>query len=349
MSFREALLRRFPGLSKLPAGCFVVGGAVRDLVFGREPADVDVACPDPRAAARALSGRVVRLGDQSHLSAWRVVAGEQTYDFAALEGGTIATDLARRDFTVNAMAVALGGGELIDPHRGRDDLKARVVRMVDASNFDDDPLRVLKGVRMAVALEFEVDPPTLEAMRARAPRIVEIAAERVLYELTVILSAGRLRKAAELLRETGLAGPLGMEVPEIAADGVSMAGALALLVADPRRHAQRWKWSAALLHDVLALRALAERHDRMALFDAGERVARQLPGLLAAQGRHEELDWPDFSTRALLSGEEIAALLGIEPGPRLGAVKRALLEAQVRGEVRTREEAEGWVKESAEP
>lgn len=343
MSLREELVRRFPALEWLGPDCFVVGGAVRDLLHGREPADVDVACTDPLAAARSIGGRIVRLGDQEHLSAWRVVQPGHVYDFAALEGGTISSDLERRDFTINAMAVGLGDGALVDPHDGRSDLAARVVRMVDASNFDDDPLRVLKGVRMAVVLDFRVDPPTMEAMRARAGRIAGIAAERVMYELTVILSARRLRIAAALLQESGLAGPLGLDGAAPASDDVSPAAALALLVRDPRAQARRWKWSAALLHEVQTLRALADAHDRMALYDAGEPIARQLPDLLRALGRQEELDWPDFATRALLAGEEIGALLGIEPGPRLGAIKRALLEAQVRGEIRSREEAERFV------
>ena len=344
MSLRDELTRRFPALADVGPGCFVVGGAVRDLLYGREPADVDVACPDPLAAANRVGGRVVRLGDQAHLSAWRVVLPEHVYDFAAIEGADIVTDLARRDFTINAMAVDLDGGALLDPHGGREDLGRAVVRMVDASNFDDDPLRVLKGVRMAVVLDFEIEPRTLEAMRQRAGRIQGIAAERVLYELTVILGAGRLRKAVALLREAGLEEPLGLEGRPLAADEVSPAGALALLVGDPRAHARRWRWSAALLHDVTTLRGLAGHHRRVELFDAGESVSRQLPGVLRALGVPADLDWPDFTTRALLSGEEIAGLAAVEPGPRLGALKRALLEAQVRGEVRSREEAERFVR-----
>ena len=73
MQWRDELTRRFPSLAKLDDHCYVVGGAIRDLLLGREPADADVACIDPLAAARSIRERVIRLGDAEHLSAYRVV------------------------------------------------------------------------------------------------------------------------------------------------------------------------------------------------------------------------------------------------------------------------------------
>ncbi|HVG25024.1 MAG TPA: hypothetical protein VND45_12765 [Thermoanaerobaculia bacterium] len=334
MRWRDELTRRFPALARMGADCYVVGGAIRDLLLGIEPADADVACRDPLAAAESLRGRLVRLGDEAHLSAYRVVLPEHVYDFAALLDGDLMTDLARRDFTVNAMAVDLAHDTLIDPHGGQRDLAARVVRMVRASNFDDDPLRTLKGVRMAIRYGFAIEPETLRAMRERAPRITEVARERVMYELSAIFSANAFRRAVALLHETGLDAPLGLRTREFFADDVSLSGAWALLLDEPPREAA-------------TLRRLVDRHDRIALYDAGEEVARQLPAVLRALGRDDALDWPDFQTRALLAGEEIAALTGIAPGKALGAIKRALLEAQLRGEVTTHEEAERFVTERA--
>src|SRR5947209_18350930 len=164
----DELLASFPALSSLPAKSYVVGGAIRDLLRGIHPADIDVACPDPLAAARTLGSKVIRLGREEHISAYRVIAGEHVYDFAALLDGSIDADLGRRDFTINAMAVDLATGELLDPFGGRRDLDARLVKMVAASNFDDDPLRMLKAVRMAVRLGFAVDGETLSAIRTRA-------------------------------------------------------------------------------------------------------------------------------------------------------------------------------------
>jgi len=331
MSWRDELTRRFPALAHLPPHCYVVGGAIRDLVLGQEPLDADVACDDPLAAAQTVSTRVIRLGGEEHLRAYRVVLPDHVYDFAELLGHDIDKDLARRDFTMNAMAVDLRSGALLDPHGGRRDIGQRVVRMVDASNFDDDPLRMLKAVRMAARYDFAIDPATLEAIRARAPRINDSARERIVYELSVIFSANRFRRAVELLRATGLDVSLHLRTREFHADDVSLTGAYALLTDDPQG-------------DAAALKKLIDHHDRIALYDAGEDLARQLPAVLRALGRDDALDWPDFSTRALLTGEDIARITGLAPGKALGALKRALLEAQVRGDIKIIEQAEAFVR-----
>lgn len=346
---RDELLRRFPRLRDLPSDSYVVGGAIRDLLLGIDPLDVDVACNDPLSCARAISERVIRLGTGEHLSAWRVIDGEHAYDFAEILDHDIEADLARRDFTVNAMAVRLGDGELLDPHEGQRDLERRLVRMVAAENFDDDPLRGLKAVRMAVKHGFDIDRATIEAIRSRAERITAIAAERVTYELSIIF-ASSFRRAVTLLQETGLAVPLfGHAIGDFQADGVSVAGAYALLVENPRAYAKRWRWSADLLREVVTLQKLLTNSDRVALYDAGEQIARQLPAVLRALGRDDSLDMPDFSTKALLTGEEIASIARIEEGPEVGRRKRALLEAQIRGEVRTKAEAERFVSAAPSP
>ncbi|HEX6178249.1 MAG TPA: hypothetical protein VF057_07810 [Thermoanaerobaculia bacterium] len=343
MSLRDELLRRFPLLAKLPAGCWVVGGAIRDLLLGVDPVDVDVAANDPAAAGRTVSTRLIRLGTEEHLSAWRAVVNGHAYDFAEILDHDIAADLARRDFTVNSMAVSLDDGRFLDPHGGRRDLEGRLVRMVAAANFDDDPLRCVKAIRMAVRFDFEIDEATVLAIRARADKVTSVAAERVTYELSVIFSVGRFRRAVKLLRATGLDVPLfGHAIePVYAADDVTLAGAMALMVDDPRAYARRWRWSVGLLREVSAIQALlrAKGDLRIPLYDAGESVARQFPAVLRAVGRDDRIPMPDFSIRALLSGEEITEATGLPAGPELGRIKRALLEAQIRGEVKTRDEA----------
>jgi hypothetical protein len=333
MSWRDELTRRFPALATLAPHSYVVGGAIRDLLLGREPADADVACLDPLAAAKSIGSKVIRLGDQQHLSAWRVVLPEHVYDFAELLDGNIDADLERRDFTVNAMAVDLATGELLDPHDGQRDAREGIVRMVRAENFDDDPLRTLKGVRMAVKYGMTIDAATMDAIREHGSKLTHVAKERVMYELSVIFSSNAFRKAVELLHCTALDSVLGFEHGTFHADDVSFAGALALLGGD------HLGWGHVLLRDVHTLRNLIDHHDRIALYDAGESLASQLLAVLRALGRDETLDLPDFSIRPLLSGDEI----GIAPGPELGRAKRALLEAQVRGEVTTREQALEWL------
>jgi len=346
MPLREQILQLFPGLAKLPADAYIVGGAIRDLLLGGDPADVDVACSDPLACARAISPRVIRLGKEDHLTAYRIVLGEHVYDFAPLLDNSIDRDLRRRDFTVNAMAVPLAGDALLDPHGGRRDVEARVVRMVDPQNFDDDPLRTLKGIRLAVRHRFTVDPETMSAIHARCWLITKVSAERVAYELSAIFSANEFRKAVTLLRESGLDVPIfgrELEPSRYVTDDVPLAAAMTLLVDDPAAFTERWRFSDALTRDMQFLRRLVDDHSLVALYDAGESTARQLPPLPRAIGRDGNVQMPDFTTTPFLSGNDIAVATGLPPGPRLGQIKRALLEAQIRGEVKTRDEAQAFV------
>jgi len=133
---------------------WVVGGAVRDRLLGRVTDDVDVALSgDPRAAARriarAAGGASFRLSGE--FGAWRAVGPGHAWhiDVVPLRDGDLAADLAARDFTINAMAEPLAGGELVDPHGGRDDLAARRLRMVSARALREDPLRTPRAARRA--------------------------------------------------------------------------------------------------------------------------------------------------------------------------------------------------------
>jgi tRNA nucleotidyltransferase/poly(A) polymerase len=335
---RDELLRRFPALATLPAHAEAVGGAVRDLMLRVEPADVDVECDEPLACASQV-GKVITLG-RGDLQVYRVVHEDRIYDFSRR------MDLGRRDFTMNAIAIDLTTGTMRDPFDGVADIERRNVRMISPGNFQDDPLRMLRAVRLAVQFDFAVDAETMAAIRRRAGQIVAVAAERVRYELDAIFSMNRFRRAVALLHETALDEPLfgyAFDAQRFHDAVVSMAGSYALLLRDPRAFARRWKWSGALLREVLTLQGLMRDASVIALYDAGESIARQLPALLRTVGR-EPVAIPDiFNTRSLLDGNEIAALAGVEEGPRLGAIKRALLEAQLRGDVRTREEAEKFV------
>jgi len=185
---------------------WIVGGALRDERLGRAVADVDVALPADavRGAARAL-GRAVR-GPAFELSgefgAWRVIGPDRAWqvDLAPLQGETIEDDLARRDFTVNAMARAVGDpGGLVDPHGGARDLDERRLRMVAPGAFDDDPLRVLRLARFASELPLTPDVETVDAAARRAPRIEEVAAERVFAELKRVVAADRVLDGLELM------------------------------------------------------------------------------------------------------------------------------------------------------
>jgi hypothetical protein len=172
-----------------------------------------------------------------------------------------------------------------------------------------------------------------------------MAAERVTYELHTVLSRGRFREAVRLLNETALDEALfgyAFDASRFHADDVSLAGAYALLVHDPKRFSERWKWSDALLREVMTLQHLLRDPDLLAIYEAGEGIGKQLPALFRAVDR-EVQPMPDFAMKPLLSGDDIAAL-GVVRGPELGQAKRALIEAQLRGRVHTREEAERLIR-----
>jgi poly(A) polymerase len=133
-------------------------------------------------------------------------------------GDTLAGDLGRRDFTVNAMALSLPGGRFEDPHGGILDLAARVLRTpgTPEDSFSDDPLRMMRAARFAAQLGFTVAPEVVEAMTAMAGRIEIISAERVRDELVKLVCAPWPRRGLTLLVETGLAAYVLPELPALA-------------------------------------------------------------------------------------------------------------------------------------
>jgi putative nucleotidyltransferase with HDIG domain len=184
---------------------WIVGGAVRDRVLGRAGADLDVVVDgDPARAAQAIAqeaGRAACFELSREFGAWRVSArdGSWQLDVEPLRGGTLEDDLALRDFTVNAIAEPLAGGAPIDPLGGIDDLRQRRLRMVAASAFASDPLRVLRLVRVAVELDLEPDPATLAGARAQSRALADVSAERVFVELSRIIAASDPRRGIEMM------------------------------------------------------------------------------------------------------------------------------------------------------
>jgi putative nucleotidyltransferase with HDIG domain len=194
---------------------WLVGGVVRDQLLGRATDDVDIAVaaePEPLAKAlrSELGGAAFPLGEG--FGGWRVTRrdGEGHVDLLPLVGGSLETDLAARDFTINAMARPLAGGELIDPHGGAGDLDARRLRAVRADSFTRDPLRVLRLVRLAAELGFDMED--VAAARAAAPGLEQVAAERVFAELTRILMRG-----SEAVRAFEAVGAADVVLPELVA------------------------------------------------------------------------------------------------------------------------------------
>jgi len=209
----------------LPSGLtvYAVGGAVRDELLGRPIHDVDFVLSGDvlkigRRAANALGGAYYPL-DEEHDTA-RVILSQPdgsrlALDFAAQRGPDLESDLRARDFTLNAIAVELRDPQtLLDPLEGGADLRAKLLRACSPTAFEDDPLRILRGVRLATGFGFHIQPETRQLMRQSVERLPRISPERLRDELFRILDGPQ---PATALRDLDLLGGLLYVLPELLA------------------------------------------------------------------------------------------------------------------------------------
>jgi len=202
------MLPSLPAYFPVCEGAYLVGGCVRDLLLGRPPADYDVAVlGDSRAYAQTLAaaagGRIVEIGKPA-FRLWRVIAPAGIIDVTAAAGATIAEDLRHRDFTINAMALDITTGAIIDVTGGRQDLAAETIRMVSAAAFRNDPVRLIRAFRLQARFGFSIEAGTLAAIGRDADRITRPAGERVREEFFKMLGADRSAPALQGMARTGL-------------------------------------------------------------------------------------------------------------------------------------------------
>ena len=202
---------------------YLVGGVVRDALLGRETKDIDLAVrADAHKFARTLADKLgasfVSLDVERDIA--RIVGNSEgegyVIDVARLDGD-LNSDLARRDFTIDAMAVpfhAVMADEpiVLDPHDGRADLQDRTIRAVKGDVFRKDPLRLMRAVRLAASLRFEIDARTKDLIRGDAALINSSSPERVREELLRTLAEKGARDSVRLLDDLGL---LSVLIPEI--------------------------------------------------------------------------------------------------------------------------------------
>jgi hypothetical protein len=331
---------------------WIVGGAVRDELLGRKVVDTDVACSAPELAARLYSrlagGAVFPLSERH--GAWRVAfRSGTTVDFTPLHGETIDDDLATRDFTVNAMAQPLDGGGLVDPLGGEADLEARRLRAVSPGIFEDDPVRLLRAVRLEDELGFRLDEETEKLLWAAAGRAAEPAGERILGELERLSPEG-FRRAGEL----GLLAPLGGSLERLdEVDLVDTPGFLLVVVFG--EGLRRFPISNDLRRLARTLLAAARPLDGSPR--AVHRFRRQTePWALTALAYLGATDLYEAVRAAraaepaepLLRGDDLLDL-GVEPGPELGRLLELVAEERAVGAVGTREEALDLVRSELAP
>ena len=210
-------LRRLSTLTD--ATIYLVGGSVRDLLIGnRDLKDFDLLMPSgsedvARSFADSIDGSFFFLDEERRIT--RVVKheadGAVQFDFTNIEGADLQADLARRDFTVNAMAVDLkvflAKGSLdaiIDLFDGREDVRQKLIRVADPRVLDDDPLRLLRAVRFAATLGFTIEKGTADHIRVRADLVTKPSAERTRDELFQILSVPGTGRHLLLMESLGL-------------------------------------------------------------------------------------------------------------------------------------------------
>jgi hypothetical protein len=315
---------------------WIVGGAVRDELLGRPVIDIDVACADPHDAAdryaRRFGGAAFPLSEQH--GAWRVATGaEQTVDFTPLPDG-IERDLATRDFTLNAIAVPVGGGDPVDPFHGRGDLEARVVRAVTDDVFEADPLRLLRAVRIEDELGFRMDERTEALVRKSAALVTRPAGERILGELER-LSASGYRRLAELgvlqQLDGSIDGPLdALDDPRFRLVAVFRERVRQLPVSNELR-----RYASTLLRARTPEDASPRAIHRFRR--ATEPWALEALAFLDAERFADEVEAARRCEppEPLVRGDE----LGLPPGPEIGRILAIIDEERAAGAVSTRDEA----------
>lgn len=296
------LLRRLARIAQ-PTTLYLTGGALRDRLLGISTADLDLVVEDDaqtvvRRLGEELGGTVVPLGTPPAVT-WRLAGRRWHVDILGIPGGELRRDVTRRDFTVNAILWRLPAGPLVDLTGGLDDLAAGRLAAIDPRNFHDDPLRVLRGLRLvATRPMLSLTAETERHLAAARHGLGRVAAERVTAELRLLLGGPGVRRALRIARRIGV-----LEVLHPSWRGVdeceellAVAGRLAELAARPGV-LQRGAEAAALA--VLAAPAAGFPHTWEAT---------------AAEGALRAIGFPERTAR--LAGQ--AAALGELFAPRLG-------------------------------
>lgn len=191
---------------------WIVGGAIRDALLGVPTADVDVAIAGDAQAAAGVLSRALGAGRfklSAAFGSWRVHGGgDLTIDITPLQGADLTEDLARRDFTVNALAIPVGEGTLIDPHGGRDDLTRGRLRAVRPTALRADPVRLLRLCRLAIQMGLTPEAETVRLAQRDAAELARAPAERVMEELRRLIRLPAAHRGILMLDEVGALGVL---------------------------------------------------------------------------------------------------------------------------------------------
>ena len=327
---------------------YLVGGVVRDLLLGREVTDLDVAIeggPDAlndlpgfglEREGLFLTGRLEQNDAKIDIAQTRAESYPAPGALPEVRPASISEDLARRDFTVNAMAFPLSGDrQLLDPHGGLDDLRAGLLRVLHDGSFIDDPTRALRAARYAARFGFELEPETARLLRETD--LSTVSEDRIDNELRRI--AGEVDPAAALglIAEWGVMPSLDPQAPERVAEVTRLASAppwsewvdreLAVMLAIVRPLPQIRELAAATPERPSEAARLAAAWDPAQLLVA-RAIGAEWLDRYAAEWRHVGLE---------ITGADLLAE-GVPEGPDLGRGLEAALSGKLDGEISGRDE-----------
>ena len=359
--------------SKAGAGLWVVGGAVRDALLGRTVVDIDLTSDRPAVEMAGILGLEARA--RSRFSTVKVRVGSRTMDLATTRSedyahpgalpsialGTMASDLARRDFTINAMAASLAPGDLgtlLDPFGGLADLRAGLIRGLHAATFQDDATRMLRAARYAARLGFRLHPRTRRWLRRDLGYMDAISPARVHREIVRTLAEPSATKALLLAHRLGVLGALhpALGTADLAArlrrasrDALAGSALLGVLLseADPGTLVRRLGLTARerrvvehvhrlLREDALTTPRLPASRASEIVGDAPDEAVDAVTALRSVETRRNLRRYRTRTRiRSALNGHDLLAM-GIPQGERVGTIMRAVKAAVLDGRARTR-------------
>ncbi|ABI47242.1 CCA tRNA nucleotidyltransferase [Synechococcus sp. CC9311] len=357
-------------LDRLPVGTVLVGGAVRDGLLNRLPEhpDLDMVVPaDALGQVRKLSqefgGSCVVLDRDRDMA--RLVLGRWTIDLARQEGDALTADLMRRDYRINAIALTLTTEpKLVDPSGGIPDLRDQRITAIHEQNLLDDPLRLLRAIRLSSELSMTIDQGTLEMIARHRHQLPKVAPERIQAELLKLVQANNADQAIHLLHSLKLIAPWSSNQPQktfnaraLTAEEQQLALPLARLtqlLSD--QGVNDLRFSRKQIQRCLRLRAWWKRDQQQSASTLSERerlklheeLEEDLPAFTLAWPVERQNEWLRrwrdqddmlFHPCTPLNGRTLQAELGLRPGPRLGELIQHLCLERAFGRIRSQDEA----------
>ncbi len=357
-------------LDRLPVGTVLVGGAVRDGLLNRlaEHPDLDMVVPaDALGQVRKLSqefgGSCVVLDRDRDMA--RLVLGRWTIDLARQEGDALTADLMRRDYRINAIALTLTTEpKLVDPSGGIPDLRDQRITAIHEKNLLDDPLRLLRAIRLSAELSMTIDQGTLEMIARHRHQLPKVAPERIQAELLKLVQANNADQAIHLLHSLKLIAPWSSNQPHKTFNARALnteeqqlalpLARLTQLLSD--QGVNDLRFSRKQIQRCLRLRAWWKRDQQQSASTLSERerlklheeLEEDLPAFTLAWPVERQKEWLRrwrdqddmlFHPCTPLNGRTLQAELGLRPGPRLGELIQHLCLERAFGRIRSQDEA----------